>query len=133
VFIAFFPVLGTHFLLVFLTVWALRLNLPLMLAGSLVNNPWTLVPIYAGSLAGGMLLTGRGGPAPDLQRILHESEGMRAFLATGAAELGPFLLPFVVGCLATGAAAALLAYVGVRLLLRWARRPLTLTTRGKSL
>lgn len=133
VFIAFFPILGTHFLLVFLIVWALRLNLPLMLAGSLVNNPWTLLPIYASSLATGMLLTGHRGPAPDLQRILEESEGIRGFLSTGARELGPFLWPFVTGCLVTGSAAALLSYLGLRALLRWARRPPSLTARGKSL
>jgi uncharacterized protein (DUF2062 family) len=133
VFIAFFPFLGTHFLLVFLSVWLLRLNLPLTLAGSLVNNPWTLLPIYAGSLAAGMLLTGHRAPPPDLQGILDQSEGIGGFFRAGIAELGPFLLPFVVGCLVVGVVAALLSYLGLRLLLRWARRPRTLTTRGKSL
>lgn len=47
VYIAFSPFAGLHTLMVVLFSWLLSLNFPLTLASSmLVNNPWTMVPVY---------------------------------------------------------------------------------------
>jgi uncharacterized protein (DUF2062 family) len=121
VFIAFFPVFGTHTALVLLSVLLLRLNFALTLAGAFVNNPWTLVPIYAAGLGVGMILTGRQDPPPDLDRILAGEEGVVGVALAAWSELRPFLLPFVLGCLVLGIVAAGISYAGVLTLVRWGR------------
>lgn len=48
VFIAFSPFVGFHTAMVFLFAWLFALNAAILLAISmLINNPWTMVPIYA--------------------------------------------------------------------------------------
>lgn len=48
VFIAFSPFVGFHTAMVFLFAWLFALNAAVLLAISmLINNPWTMVPIYA--------------------------------------------------------------------------------------
>lgn len=59
VFIAFCPAYGFHMILVGLFTWLFRLNFLALLAGALVNNPWTLVPILGATYWSGALLLGR--------------------------------------------------------------------------
>ena len=48
VFIAFSPFVGFHTAMVFLFSWLFALNAAVLLAISMfINNPWTMVPIYA--------------------------------------------------------------------------------------
>jgi len=48
VFIAFSPFVGLHTAMVFMFSWFFALNTALLFAVSmLINNPWTMVPIYA--------------------------------------------------------------------------------------
>jgi len=48
VFIAFSPYIGFHTLMIFLFSWLFSLNLALTFASTyLLNNPWTMVPLYA--------------------------------------------------------------------------------------
>jgi uncharacterized protein (DUF2062 family) len=122
VFIAFFPIFGIHTLLVILASFLFRLSFPLMLAGAFVNNPWTIVPMYAGALALGLGLTGTPGRVPDLESIFGGGHGMVEAAGRMLAELQPLLWPFVFGCLVLGLAAALLAYFGMHRLVRWAQR-----------
>jgi uncharacterized protein (DUF2062 family) len=58
VYIAFCPFVGFHTLMVFAFAWLFSLNLAVLFAVScLINNPWTMVPIYtAGHIAGDWLL-----------------------------------------------------------------------------
>lgn len=49
VFIAFTPTYGLHTITVILASWAFRLPFSILLLGSLVNNPWTFIPIYGSS------------------------------------------------------------------------------------
>ena len=57
-YITWTPFLGFHTIMLIVAGWALRLNVPFMIAvGYGVNNPWTMVPIYmAGYLCGYWLL-----------------------------------------------------------------------------
>jgi len=48
IFIGFSPFIGFHTLAVILIAWALRLNKFVALTGAFVNNPWTMIVIYAG-------------------------------------------------------------------------------------
>ena len=58
VFIAFSPVYGFHTVLVVLCTWLFGLNFVALLAGALLNNPWTLVPILGATYWTGALLLG---------------------------------------------------------------------------
>ncbi len=57
-FIAFSPTYGLHTLSALFCAWAFRLNLVALMAGSLINNPWTVVPILGATLWTGVQLTG---------------------------------------------------------------------------
>jgi uncharacterized protein len=114
VFIAFFPILGIHTAAAILVAIAFRLNKVAILFGAWTNNPWTLAPMYtAGTLLGCFLL---GVSPASLSGIDWSSHG-RAFYQSLAAGLRPLLLPFVVGNLALGAAAALASFLALRWIL----------------
>src|SRR5437763_1004449 len=49
-FIAFSPTYGLHTLSVAFCTWAFRLNCVALLAGSLINNPWTVLPIVGATV-----------------------------------------------------------------------------------
>lgn len=59
VFIAFSPAYGLHTVMVMLCTWLFGLNFVALMAGALVNNPWTLVPILGATYWTGALLLGR--------------------------------------------------------------------------
>ena len=115
VLIAFSPFYGLHTASVFLLAWALRLNLVAMLAGSFINNPWTVLPILATSLWVGLTLIPLGAPP----QIDWHQFTVQVLLE----QLRPFVVPFVVGCSLLGLLAALLAYaVAYLLILRFRER-----------
>lgn len=59
VFIAFSPAYGLHTAMVALCTWLFGLNFLALLAGALVNNPWTIIPILGATYWSGALLLGR--------------------------------------------------------------------------
>jgi uncharacterized protein (DUF2062 family) len=122
VFIAFFPLLGIHTGLAIAIAIAFRLSKPAILIGAWINNPWTIAPLYgAGTLLGCLVL----GVSPASLGAIDWSLRGRALYESLAAGLGPLLMPFVVGNLVLGAAAALVAFFALRCLLtRWKRPPL---------
>jgi uncharacterized protein (DUF2062 family) len=113
VFLAFSPAYGLHTISVFLFAWAFRLNVVAMLAGSLVNNPWTLLPILGSTMWVGLTLFPTSAPPPlnwsqfTLQMLLHSSQFTFQMLWS---QLQPFFLPFVVGATLLGILASLVAY-----------------------
>lgn len=124
VFIAFFPVLGIHTGMALLLAFLFRLSKTAILAGAWTNNPWTLAPMLtAGTLVGCVLLGASPASLGDIDWALHG----RAFYASLAAGFRPLVLPFVVGNLALGAAAAAVSFVVLRALLA---RPRTWAGRG---
>jgi uncharacterized protein (DUF2062 family) len=58
VFLAFSPLIGLHAFLGFLLAFSFGLNRFALLLGVFINNPWTLVPIYAAGTYLGSLLIG---------------------------------------------------------------------------
>ena len=57
VFLAFSPLIGLHIVLGFGLAFFCGLNRVAMLLGLFINNPWTLVPIYAaGTYLGGLII-----------------------------------------------------------------------------
>src|SRR5690242_13190871 len=58
VFLAFFPIYGTHTALALLLAYLLRVSRAPALLGIWVNNPWTIVPMYMGGTVLGCALLG---------------------------------------------------------------------------
>ncbi len=103
VFIAFSPTFGLHTLSVFAVAWAFRLNTLVLLTAAFLNNPWTIVPMYAFCLWFGIRITGSDIATPD---IPWGEVGIRDLFLL----LKPYLWPFVAGTLVIGAIAAVISY-----------------------
>jgi len=114
VFIAFTPAYGLHSASVVFLAWAFRLNFPALLIGSLVNNPWTVVPILGATMWTGFFLLG-------MQDIPDVSWSDLSITALYESVL-PFILPFTVGAFTLSVLSALLAYPLGLLLISWYRR-----------
>lgn len=104
VFIAFSPTVGLHTLSVFAVAWAFRLNTLVLFTAAFINNPWTIVPMYAFCLWFGILITGSNIATPD---IPWGEVGIRDLFLL----LKPYLWPFVAGTLVIGTIAAVFSYV----------------------
>jgi len=115
IFIAFSPWLGLHIVSAVFLAWLFRLNKVVVLTASFVNNPWTMVPMYAFCLWFGVKVTGGDVAVPD---IAWTELGFRDLFSA----LQPFLWPFVAGTLVIGAAAAVPSYFLIFWLVRRYRR-----------
>ena len=112
VFIAFTPTYGLHTASVVFLAWALRLNFPAILAGSLINNPWTVVPILGATMWTGFFLLG----IQDVPDVSWSHLSITTLYET----VLPFILPFTLGALTLGVLGALLAYpLGLFLIARY--------------
>jgi uncharacterized protein (DUF2062 family) len=122
VFIAFSPLLGLHTLMALGIALAFRLSKAAIIVGIYVNNPWTIAPMYmAGTVLGCFLL---GVSTDDLATIAFDEHGW-AFYRSLAAQLRPYLWPFVVGNTLLGMLFGLLAYIALRRVLERQRKRTT--------
>jgi uncharacterized protein len=103
VFIAFSPWVGLHIVSCLLFAWLFRVNKLVVLTATFVNNPWTVVPMYAFCLWFGVKITGSDAAVPD---IAWSSLGFRDLFLI----IKPFLWPFVAGTIVIGSLAGILAY-----------------------
>jgi len=118
-FIAFFPLLGTHTALALGTAFAFRLNRVALLAGAWATNPWTLGPMFTfGTLVGCALL----GVSPALLGEIDWSLSGRGFFESLVSVFRPLLWPFVLGNLLVGALSGAAGFLILRAVLR-SRRP----------
>jgi len=107
VFIAFSPWLGLHIVSAVALAWLFRLNKVVVLTASLLNNPWTIVPMYvfclwsaSGSRAG--RCSAEIAWTSSVQRALHRSQALPPALHRRDDRCGndrglPFLLPLRLG------------------------------------
>lgn len=105
VFIAFSPLLGTHLILVFLLVLIFRLNKVAILTGALINNPWTIIPMYTAGTFLGFFLMGKSIsrlPVFSISDLLSFNDFFHKFKA--------ILFPYLLGCTVLGLIAALIGY-----------------------
>jgi len=107
VFIAFAPHYLFHTASVVFCAWMFRLNYMAVFLGSLINNPWTLIPILASSLYTGLFLLGKSSTITIKWNQLT-MENLFDMLA-------PYLLPFLVGSCTLATLCSILAYP----LMRW--------------
>ena len=87
--IAFCPFYGFHMILVGLCTWAFGLNFVALLAGALINNPWTIVPILGTTYWTGAVIIGQSNsPSFDWNDL-----SIRAIYE----QVVPYALPFTIG------------------------------------
>lgn len=120
VFIGMSPFFGLHTVLALLLAFLLRLNRLAVLLGTLVLNPWTILPIYGAGTWIGLRILGQADPPGGLPLAVEATRP--AAVVHSLAALGPYLAPFVAGNLLLGAAGAALAYpISRSLVLRFRR------------
>jgi uncharacterized protein len=94
VFLAFSPLIGLHILLGIALPFVFHLNRFAFLLGIFINNPWTLIPIYAaGTYLGGLLIGFPTGMAlPSFERDAFWSADFWRHLASQWHILKPLFL-----------------------------------------
>lgn len=103
VFIAFSPTIGLHTIMCLLLAWMFRLSKLVVFTAALINNPWTIVPMYGFCLWFGIRITGGSANVPAI--AWNELTFSNAFQT-----LLPYLWPFVAGTVVVGVVAAAIAY-----------------------
>ncbi|NOY22835.1 MAG: DUF2062 domain-containing protein [Acidobacteria bacterium] len=125
-FIAFSPFMGFHFIMAFtLAALCKPLDKVLLVGFTMVNNWWTMIPIYAMGLWVGGVLTGVSGF--DVSGIQWEMFKLRNFFNGSVFTyightMKPMLIPFIVGNMVTAILAAVVAFFVVRFLLKKKKR-----------
>jgi uncharacterized protein (DUF2062 family) len=109
VFLAFSPLIGLHTFLGLAIAFLFGLNRAAVLVGLLINNPWTLVPIYGAAGYVGSLLM--GSPPLDSMPELGWSQILSAEFWHQLAQQWPVLIPVVWGSAVLASIAALLSYL----------------------
>jgi len=104
VFVAFFPIFGTHTIMALGGAWLLGVSPAVTLAGTLINNPWTIAPLYGSSLYVGMAIMGRSMGGLDVNWSDLNFDTMLELAKT-------LFLPFSVGCILLGIIAAVISYI----------------------
>lgn len=126
IFIAFFPIIGIHTAMALGVAFLLRLNRVAILAGTFVNNPWTIAPMLMAGTGVGCLLLGISPVGlGEIEWGLHG----RAFYRALFDQLRPFLLPYLLGNLVMGLAVSSVSYLVLRALLE-KRRPVSDVANG---
>jgi len=120
IFIAFSPWLGLHIVSAVFLAWLFRLNKFVVLTASFVNNPWTIVPMYAFCLWFGVKITRSDLQVPE---VAWGSLGVRELYDL----LLPFLWPYLAGTVVVGGVAAFISYFGFLWALKRYRREETRT------
>ncbi|SLM46198.1 conserved membrane protein of unknown function [Nitrospira japonica] len=112
--IAFCPLYGLHMALVVFCTWAFGLNFVALMAGALVNNPWTIVPVLGATYWTGALILGRT-EVPTFD--WHDLSFMAVYQ-----QVLPYAIPFLLGGTILSLAGALLAYpMAYRLISKYRR------------
>jgi len=112
--IAFCPLYGLHTALVVLCTWIFGLNFVALMAGALINNPWTLVPVLGVTYWTGALILGRT-ETPTFD--WHDLSFMAIYQ-----QVMPYAVPFALGGVILSLAGALLAYpLAYRLISKYRR------------
>ncbi len=99
--IAFSPTYGLHTASVFLFSWAFRLNFVALMAGALINNPWTFVPIIGLTFWTGLKVL-------NLEPVAFHWDDLST--SSFYQHIMPYLAPFVVGGLLLSLVAGIVSY-----------------------
>jgi uncharacterized protein (DUF2062 family) len=102
VFIAFSPSYGLHTLSAVFCSWAFRLNFLALMTGTLLNNPWTMVPILGATFWTGFQIMG----IPDVPALHWRDVSVETFYQ----QVRPYAVPFFIGGLTLSIIGAAVAY-----------------------
>ena len=111
IFVGMSPLLGIHTLLGLAVAYVFRLNKLVTIAGVYVTNPWTIIPIYTFSTWVGARCLGMTSIFPDI-------DWRNITFGMVLKDLGPLLLPFVVGTVLIGVLSSAISYVLIYRLLK---------------
>lgn len=103
IFIAFSPTIGLHTISCLFFAWLFRLSKLIVFTATFINNPWTMIPMYAFCLWFGIKITGSDITAPHI--AWNDLTVTNAYLI-----LKPYLWPFIAGTLVIGVTAAFISY-----------------------
>lgn len=122
VFIALSPTYGLHTVSVLFCAWAFRLNFLALMAGSLVNNPWTVVPILSATFWTGFHFLG----IPQVAPFQWDDLGFQSIYK----QVLPYALPFFVGGGILSVCSAVLCYPAAYLFISQYRARIRRTAAG---
>jgi uncharacterized protein len=97
---------------------ALRANLPIAIASTLVTNPFTFAPLYFLAYRIGAVLIGGDDPAVTEEALAGDAETLREWVAFWFDRVTALGKPLIVGLLILASTVAVIAYFGVLLLWR---------------
>lgn len=106
IFIGMSPLFGIHTLLGLVVAYVFRLNKLVTIVGVYVTNPWTIIPIYTFS-------TWVGAKCLGINRIFPDIDWSTITLSTLIKDLGPLLVPFIVGTVLMSILSSLVSYVAI--------------------
>ncbi len=114
-FIGISPFIGMHTILALLVAFIFRLNKIIILLGTYVTNPWTIIPIYTFSTFIGTKILGIKSVIPDIDwtniTFLKIMNGMK-----------PLIIPFFLGTTFVGAISSIIIYFILYALIKKTRR-----------
>ena len=111
IFIGISPFFGIHTILGISLAHLFRLNRFVTIIGVYVTNPWTIIPIYT-------FCTWVGAKCLRLQKILPHIDWGHITFSMLLKDLGPLLMPFLLGTLLIGLFASMVSYAIVYALLK---------------
>jgi hypothetical protein len=103
IFIGMSPLFGVHTILGFAVAYLFRLNKLVTLVGVYVTNPWTIIPIYTFS-------TWVGAKCLGIEKIFPDIDWSTLTFSTFIKDLGPLLMPFLVGTALVSTLSAIVSY-----------------------
>jgi hypothetical protein len=103
IFIGISPLFGIHTILGILVAHLFKLNRFVTIIGVYVTNPWTIIPIYT-------FCTWVGAKCLGIQKILPDIDWGHITFSTLLKDLGPLLMPFLVGTVLIAILASVVSY-----------------------
>jgi uncharacterized protein (DUF2062 family) len=103
IFIGISPLFGIHTILGILVAHLFKLNRFVTIIGVYVTNPWTIIPIYT-------FCTWVGAKCLGIQKILPDIDWGHITFSMLLKDLGPLLMPFLVGTILISILASVASY-----------------------
>lgn len=122
--LAFSPFLGLHIVLAFTCIRIFRLNGVVLLAGLLIHNPWSMIPIHMlGVMIGDLMLSGGFESMEQFQNFPWKELGLttlfsKEFWMENSPTLAVLLKPFLIGHLLMSTVCGIVSYKLARRLLQ---------------